>query len=190
MQGTWWNRSVDFSERAFRRLHSREAKKARHRPDVGAGGLSFQGWLDSRSEMLSRLARFLFGAGQDTTSHLISMAIRILGEDSDLQQRLRQEPGRIADFLEEVLRYDGPVKMAYRLALHSTAVGGVEVPAGTIVALSLAGASNDPRHFEKPGEFDIDRKRLRDHLASARVHTAASERRSLGWRPESPSREF
>ena len=115
-------------------------------------------------EMLSRLARFLFGAGQDTTSHLISMAIRILGEDSDLQRRLRQEPGRIPDFLEEVLRYDGPVKMAYRLALQSTAVGGVEVPAGTIVALSLAGASNDPRHFEKPQEFNIDRARLRDHL--------------------------
>ena len=89
-------------------------------------------------DMLSRLARFLFGAGQDTTSHLISMAIRILAEDLELQQRLRREPERIPDFLEEVLRYDGPVKMAYRLALNSTAVGGVDVPAGTIVALSLA----------------------------------------------------
>ena len=115
-------------------------------------------------DTLSLLARFLFGAGQDTTSHLISMAVRILGDTPDLQQRLRREPGRIPDFLEEVLRYDGPVKMAYRLAVNSTEVGGVEVPAGTIVALSLAGASNDPRHFENPEELNIDRERLRDHL--------------------------
>jgi cytochrome P450 len=115
-------------------------------------------------ETLSLLARFLFGAGQDTTSHLISMAVRILGDTPDLQQRLRREPGRIPDFLEEVLRYDGPVKMVYRLAVNSTEVGGVEVPAGTIVALSLAGASNDPRHFANPAEFNIDRERLRDHL--------------------------
>lgn len=116
------------------------------------------------TDTLSLLARFLFGAGQDTTSHLISMAVRILGDSPDLQQRLRREPERIADFLEEVLRYDGPVKMAYRLAVNSTEVGGVRVPAGTIVALSLAGASNDPRHFEKPAVFNIDRERLRDHL--------------------------
>lgn len=123
-------------------------------------------------EALSLLARFLFGAGQDTTSHLISMAIRILGDNPELQQRLRLEPGRIPDFLEEVLRYDGPVKMAYRLAQCSTAVGGVDVPAGTIVALSLAGASNDPRHFENPEEFNIDRARLRDHMGFSKgVHS-------------------
>lgn len=113
---------------------------------------------------LSLLARFLFGAGQDTTSHLISMAIRILGDTPALQERLRGAPGHIADFLEEVLRYDGPVKMAYRLAVNRTEVGGVDVPAGTIVALSLAGASNDPRHFAQPQDFNIDRERLRDHL--------------------------
>ena len=120
---------------------------------------------------LSLLARFFFGAAQDTTSHLISMAIRILGERGALQKRLRLEPERIPDFLEEVLRYDGPVKMAYRLAQSSTRVGGVEVKAGTIVALSLAGASNDPKHFENPDEFNIDRPRLRDHLGFSKgVH--------------------
>ena len=115
-------------------------------------------------DTLSLLARFFFGAAQDTTSHLISMAIRILGDRPELQARLRQEPARIPDFLEEVLRYDGPVKMAYRLAQLSTELGGVEVPAGTIVALSLSAASRDPKHFEHPSEFDIDRPRVRDHL--------------------------
>lgn len=119
-------------------------------------------------EMLSLLARFLFGAGQDTTSRLIAMAVLILGDDPELQTRLRNEPNRIADFLEEVLRYDGPVKMAYRLAVKSTTIGGVEVPAGTVIALGLTGANTDPSHFEDPEHFNIDRPRLRDNMAFSR----------------------
>ena len=116
-------------------------------------------------ETLSNLARFLFGAGQDTTSHLISMSIRLLGEDVALQQRLRAEPGRIPDFIEEVLRYDPPVKVAYRLALKDTEVAGVAVPAGSVMTASLVGANRDPAHFDEPDRFDIDRPHARDHMA-------------------------
>lgn len=119
-------------------------------------------------DTLSCLARFLFGAGQDTTSRLIAMAIKILAEHPNLQQQLRSDPARIAIFLEEVLRYDAPVKVIYRLARRTTVVGGVNVPAGTVLALCLTAASNDPAHFEKPQEFDIDRRNVRDNLAFSR----------------------
>ncbi len=122
-------------------------------------------------DMLSLLARFLFGAGQDTTSHLISMAVRILAERRDLQQRLRENPDRITDFIEEVLRFDPPVKVAYRLALGDTEIGGVAVPAGSIMVACLVGANHDARHFPDPELFDIDRERLRDNFAFGRgVH--------------------
>lgn len=117
---------------------------------------------------VAELARFLFGAGQDTTSRLISMAIRILGDDTELQQRLRREPERIPDFLEEVLRYDPPVKAIYRLAQKSTTVADIDVPAGTVINISLTGANNDPRQFDDPDLFDIDRQRLRDNIAFSR----------------------
>jgi cytochrome P450 len=115
-------------------------------------------------DMLSNLARFLFGAGQDTTSRLIAMAVLVLGERPDLQERLRGEPARIPDFIEEVLRFDGPVKVAYRVALVDTRIGEVDVPAGTILTVSYAGASNDPEKFASPESFDIDRPALRDHM--------------------------
>jgi len=115
-------------------------------------------------EVLSCLARFLFGAGQDTTSRLIAMGIKILAEDKPLQQKLRQEPARIADFIEEVLRFDAPVKVVYRLARRDTSVAGVAVPAGTIVTVCLTAASNDPAQFENPEKIDIDRESRRDHL--------------------------
>lgn len=119
-------------------------------------------------DMLSNLARFLFGAGQDTTSRLIAMAILTIGDDRALQDRLRAEPSRIPDFLEEVLRYDAPVKVAYRLAVADTAINGCRVPAGTLVTVCLGAASNDPGHFPDPQRFDIDRSGLRDHLGFSR----------------------
>jgi cytochrome P450 len=122
-------------------------------------------------DTVSLLARFLFGAGQDTTSRLIAMSVLILAENPELQARLRAEPARIADFLEEVLRFDGPVKVVYRLTQKSTEVAGVAVPAGTVLTVSLTGANNDPRHFENPDRFDIDRSNKRDHAGFSRgVH--------------------
>jgi cytochrome P450 len=119
-------------------------------------------------EVVSNLARFLFGAGQDTTSRLVAHAIRVLGDRPDLQALLRRDPERIGDFLEEVLRFDGPVKVTYRLALADTQVAGVDVPAGTIVTVCLTGANNDPSHFPAPDEIDIDRPNARDHMAFSR----------------------
>lgn len=115
-------------------------------------------------DVLSCLARFLFGAGQDTTSRLIAMGTRILAEDKELQQRLRSERDRIPDFIEEVLRFEAPVKVVYRLARRSTTVAGMEVPAGTILTVCLTGANNDPGHFEYPQGFDIDRPGTRDQV--------------------------
>ncbi|WP_298263261.1 cytochrome P450 [Acidocella sp.] len=119
-------------------------------------------------DVLSGLVRFLFAAGQDTTSRLIAMAVLVLAEDQALQTRLRNESGRIADFIEEVLRYDAPVKVAYRLALVDTSIAGVEVPAGTLATVCLTAASNDPARFENPETIDIDRPGLRNHFGFSR----------------------
>lgn len=119
-------------------------------------------------ERLAELARFLFGAGQDTTSRLIAMAIRVLADDPDLQERLRREPEKLPDFIEETLRFDPPVKVVYRLAQKSTTIAGVPTPAGTVVNVSLTGANNDPRHFPEPDRFDIDRAGVRDQMAFSR----------------------
>lgn len=125
----------------------------------------FRDGTDIPFEALSNMARFLFGAGQDTTSHLISMSIRILAERSELQQRLRADPSRIPDFIEEVLRFDPPVKVAYRLALHDTQLTGVDIAAGSVMTACLVGANHDPKQFDSPEEFNIDRPNLRDHMS-------------------------
>jgi cytochrome P450 len=116
----------------------------------------------------ARLACFMFGAGQDTSARLITAALRILAEDQALQSRLRADPAKIPDFIEETLRYEAPVKVNFRLVRKSTTIAGVEAPAGTVVMNSLWGANRDPAHFKDPDTFDIDRGDSRENLAFSR----------------------
>ena len=119
-----------------------------------------------------RVAANLFSAGQETTVRLIATAFQLLGDDQALQQRLRDEPGRIGDFVEECLRYESPVKGDFRLARTTTEVGGVKIPAGSTVMLVNGAANRDPRRFDNPTTFDLDRRNAREQLAFGRgIHS-------------------
>jgi cytochrome P450 len=119
-----------------------------------------------------RTATFLFGAGQETTAKLLGAALQILCDRPDLQQTLRDDRSLIPAFIEETLRMESPVKSAFRLARKSTCLGGVEIPAGTVVMVSPAAINRDPHRFENPHEFRLDRPNVREQIAFARgVHT-------------------
>ncbi len=118
------------------------------------------------------IATFLFGAGQETTAKLLSSAMLMLAEQTELQARVRADRSLIPDLIEETLRFEGPVKTSSRLVCKTTELGGVTLAAGTHVAL-LSGAMNrDPAKFEAPDEFRLGRPRVREHLAFGRgAHT-------------------
>jgi cytochrome P450 len=117
---------------------------------------------------LVRLSTILFAAGQDTTTHFIGFALRVLAERPDVQQRLRAEPSLISEFVEEGLRYEAPVRCDFRLVKKTTRLGGVDLPAGTTLLMLLGAANRDPAKFERPDEFDLDRTNKRDHVAFLR----------------------
>ncbi len=119
-----------------------------------------------------RVAVNLFAAGQETTVRLLGSALQLIADRPDVQERLRAEPQSVPDFVEEVLRYESPVKGDFRLARVSTTVGGVDIPAGTTVMLLNGAASRDPAWFDGPDRFDLDRPNARQHLAFGRgVHS-------------------
>jgi cytochrome P450 len=124
----------------------------------------------SMPEVISvvRTSTFLFAAGQETTARLLAAALKHLAEHPDLQDQLRQNRGQIPDFLEEVLRVESPVKTDFRLTRRSTSVGGVDIKAGTPVMLLNGAANRDPRRFECPAEFRIDRPNAQAHMAFGR----------------------
>jgi cytochrome P450 len=119
-----------------------------------------------------RSATFLFAAGQETTAKLLSAALQVVGDRPDIQQQLRDDRSLIPGFIEESLRMESPVKSDSRLARRATSIGGVDIPAGTVVMVLPGAANRDPRRFENPHEFDLNRKNVREHMAFARgVHS-------------------
>ena len=119
-----------------------------------------------------RTATFLFAAGQETTARLLAAALKHLSEHPDLQDELREHKDRIPNFIEEALRVESPVKTDFRLTLRTTTVAGVEISAGTPVMLLNGAANRDPRRFECPHDFRIDRQNALNHIAFGRgVHS-------------------
>src|SRR4029079_400757 len=111
------------------------------------------------------LAANLFAGGQETTVRLLSFALRILGEQPDVQDRLRRDLDRIPNFIEETLRFESPLRAQFRMAKVTTTVAGVRIPAGSTMMLLPGAANRGPRMFDKPAELDIDRANARYHVA-------------------------
>jgi cytochrome P450 len=115
-----------------------------------------------------RTATFLFAAGQETTARLLAVGLKYLCEYPELQDELRAHHDRIPNFIEEALRIESPVKSDFRLARRSTTVAGVDIAAGTPVMLLNGAANRDPRVFECPAEFRLDRPNAKAHIAFGR----------------------
>ncbi|WP_040830218.1 cytochrome P450 [Nocardia jiangxiensis] len=123
---------------------------------------------------LVRPATFLFAAGQETVTKLLSVAVKVLAERPEYQQLLRDDRSLVGQFIEESLRIESPTKVDFRLAKKSTQVGGVDIPAGTVLMLCIGAANRDPRKFESPDQFRLDRRNSREHIAFGRgIHTCA-----------------
>jgi cytochrome P450 len=115
-----------------------------------------------------RTSTFLFAAGQETTARLLAAALKHLCEHPEHQDLLRADRDLIPGFLEEVLRVESPVKTDFRLTCRSTSVAGVDIAAGTPVMLLNGAANRDPRRFEDPHEFKVDRANAQSHIAFGR----------------------
>jgi cytochrome P450 len=120
------------------------------------------------------IASNLFAAGGETTARLLGAMLQLLGERPELQQLLRAERHRLPNFIEETLRLETPLQSTFRLARVPTTIGGVPIPAGTTVMLIPAAANRDPRKFDHPSEFRLDRPNWRQHVAfGSGVHSCA-----------------
>jgi len=119
-----------------------------------------------------RVAANVFAAGQETTVRLLGATLQRIAERPELQQLLRGRRELIPNFVEETLRIEAPVKGDFRLARRKTTVAGVDIPAGATLMVLNGAANRDPRHFEEPAEFRVDRGNAREHLAFGRgVHS-------------------
>ena len=116
-------------------------------------------------------ARTLLSAGNETTQNMLGNAILILGQRPQLVEELNADPQLLDGFIEEALRYEGPVWGAPRRALADTEIAGVAIPKGTRLWAATASANHDESVFERPEEFDIHRDNRKSMAFGAGVHT-------------------
>jgi len=151
-----------------------EDRRSNPRDDV-LSGLATATFPDgSLPEVLDvvRVATIIFAAGHESSTRFLTSAVMTLAEHPGLQRTLRAQPALIPNFVEEVLRTESVVKGDFRLARVSTEVAGVAIPAGSHVMLLHGAANRDPRMFESPDEFRLDRANARQHMAFGRgIHT-------------------
>jgi cytochrome P450 len=107
----------------------------------------------------------LLSAGGESTTSLLGNAVRLLAEDTDLQQWLRKHPGDVQVFVEEALRVESPFRQMMRYVPRDTALGGVDIAAGSTALLLFGAGNRDPAEFDKPDAVDLTRGSPRHHLA-------------------------
>ena len=110
----------------------------------------------TQQELLS-FCILLLAAGNETTTNLITNAVRLLTERPELQERLRSNPEMINAFVEEVLRYYPPIIAIGRIATQDVEVGGQSIKSGDQVISWVGAANRDPAKFAEPGDFVPDR---------------------------------
>lgn len=97
-------------------------------------------------------------AGFETTIGLIGNGTRALVEHPDQLALLRERPDLTNNCIEECLRYDTPILFNWRVLREPYQIDDVQIPADAVVWQMLACANRDPRQFNDPDRFQIDRK--------------------------------
>ena len=125
---------------------------------------------------------FILNAGHETTTNLIGNALHILALWPGERRRLIADPELIKGAVEEVLRFESSNQLGNRIVATDAVLGGVAMPAGTLVTIGIGAANRDPAQFPDPDRFDVSRAPNR-HLAFAtgihhvRRHGARAARR-------------
>jgi len=116
-------------------------------------------------EILSILSQ-LMTAGNETTTKLLSEAMRLLGDQPGEWAALRADPGRADRVVEEALRLSSPTQGMFRRVRRDTELGGVALPKGSMLIVVFGAANRDTEVFGDDAEaFVPDRANAREHLA-------------------------
>lgn len=96
-------------------------------------------------------------AGHDTTSSAMAGGMQALVENPDQLAKLQADPALIANAVEEIIRWTAPVRHFMRTATADTEILGQKISEGDWLYLSYKAANLDPKVFDDPLRFDVER---------------------------------
>ncbi|MFB1298715.1 cytochrome P450 [Mycobacterium sp. pW049] len=158
------NFSLPADERWALQLAAREymmslVQRARRNPgDDMLGMLVRQHGDEVTDDELVGIGGLLLLAGHETTSNMLGLGTIALLQRPDQLAAVRDDPDALGPAIEELLRYLSVVQNAIpRITTTAVEIGGVPIPAGQVVILSLPAANRDPQFIDAPDTLDIHR---------------------------------
>jgi len=128
----------------------------------------------SRRELITVVVA-MFGAGFETTAHMIGNGLLTLHRHPSEWAKLVADPGLASNVVEEVLRFESSLQASYRTALEAADVGGTSVAAGERILCVVGAANRDPAFVADPERFDITRKDLRIMSFGGGIHQCVGQ---------------
>jgi cytochrome P450 len=120
-------------------------------------------------EIMSLMQQFMVAGNETTTSTLAGGLLQLIRNPDQMAKAKAAAGGRdpkvIGNLVEEALRYETPTAGMWRIVKQDTELGGMAIPAGSVVQLRYAAANRDPSRFPDPDTFDIERTNARTHLS-------------------------
>lgn len=115
-------------------------------------------------ETLDEVLTFVV-AGSDTTAIPTAHMLKLLIDNPEQLEEVRADRSLVSNVVEETMRLLGSVSGLLRYTTKDVEIGGVEIPAGAGVWVTLKSPNHDPAVFPEPDRFDIHRTNYSAHLA-------------------------
>lgn len=112
-------------------------------------------------------ANLLLIAGHITTTMLVGNTVLCLDADPAVRARVEADRSLVPAAIEESLRMLTPFAVLARVTNTDAELAGHTIEAETLVMIWVAAANRDPRQFEHPHTFELDRD-PNPHLAFGR----------------------
>ena len=105
-------------------------------------------------------------AGNETTTKLLGNAWYWAWRNPEQRSKVFADPSKIPTWVEETLRYDTSTQLLARITTCDIEIHGGVIPAGDRVVLLVGSANRDPRVFNNPDSYDLDRPEPLPQIAS------------------------
>lgn len=116
-------------------------------------------------EELQSILQQLMVAGNETTTSAITGGMVSLIQNPAQMKALQDDPGKIANAVEEILRMESPSAGMWRVVKKDSEFHGVKIPKDSLVMLRYHAANRDRQLFDDPNDIQIDRDNADDHIA-------------------------
>jgi cytochrome P450 len=118
----------------------------------------------SPMEYMGNLALLIVG-GNDTTRNSMTGGLLAMSRYPDEWAKLRANPKLVDSLVPEIIRWQTPLPMMRRTALHDVELGGKKILKGDKVVMWYLSGNRDETMIDNPEAFVIDRARPRQHLS-------------------------